>query len=120
MAQHFLLKSARETTLTVDWVSIPERARPQTLPEPGDTLLLWTNGLGLVESGRVTQRRASRLALDQVERLPSTVPPSWLDDADRLKTTIRSKLHCDRHDRLWRLSAAEMAELERAIQEMRR
>ena len=93
---------------------IPARARPAHLPGPDDTLFVWSHAEGLIGEARLRATTADRMHLHPMTQYAEPLPPSWLDGADREKATIRSKIHCDRHDRLWRLDIDEIAELDTA------
>lgn len=111
MSRAFLLKRGTFDDTQADF-AIPPRSRPNSLPRSGDTLFLWDNARGLIAETRLRAVSGDTLRCDDKTRYAHPIPPSWLDDADREKTTIRSKLHCDRHDRLWFLNDAEIAELD--------
>lgn len=109
----FLLKSKTRSTLA-ESIAIPARARPAMLPKPGDRIFLFNNANGLVEEATIARATATALEIRERATCNPSLPASWLDGADRLKQTLRSKLHCDRHDRLWHLSAIEIEELDQA------
>ena len=110
----WLLKSAGIATLDSVTVPLPTRARPARLPGSGDTVYLWANAIGLVEEVPVLACNGATLQTGAATRLSPPLAASWLDGADRRKQTLRSKLHCDRHDRLWFLSEAALHEIDRA------
>lgn len=110
----YLLKSKACNTLGADTAEIPRRMCPALLPAAGDTLFLWANAAGLIEEAVVTSTSATSLQVTAITRYGRPLPAAWFDGADRQMGTIRSKLHCDRHDRLWLLSDAEVRELDAA------
>lgn len=93
-------------------VPLPTRAFPSVAPEVGDLLMVWDNNRGLVAEAPITTLGKAGATIGPVTGYALPIPHSWLDDADRRKTTIRSKIHCDRHDRLWVLTDEDVHHLD--------
>ncbi|PRY25071.1 hypothetical protein CLV78_102248 [Aliiruegeria haliotis] len=90
-------------------------------PVAGDLAFLWTHETGLI--AEVSFCDPVRGNAEKIRIVPRAIyhqpylRPEWLADADREKTTIRSKLKCYRHSRIWGLSDDEVDELDRSRRE---
>ena len=113
MGRNYLLKCGFFDRDTHDLV-LPNRAFPERAPQVGDRLFIWVNALGLVAEARVFSLGSDGFKVGDWTIYGDGIGASWLERADRKKTSIRSKLHCDRHDRLWCLTEAEVLELDNA------
>jgi hypothetical protein len=96
----------------VTHVTFPTRAFPSDAPKAGDLLMVWDNDHGLVAEAPIIDGDATGATIGPVTNYATPIPCNWLDDADRTKATIRSKIRCDRHDRLWALSDEDLRQLD--------
>lgn len=110
MGNSYLLKGSTLEPTDAHF-AIPRRARPKIALTVGDQIFIWNNHQGLIGETLVTSVGSDEVNVAPITTYDEPLAPEWLTNVDREKTTIRSKLHCDRHDRLWLLSDAEVVEL---------
>lgn len=113
MARAYLLKTTAFEPSAAR-ARFPGRAFPALAPSAGDLLFVWRNDIGLLGEARIVSCDETGADLGPFTAYGEALDARWLENADRDKTTIRSKIHCDRHDRLWRLSETETRELDLA------
>ena len=113
MSNSWLLKFGKDFSNGSSF-DVPKRAKPKIDPQQGDRIFFWENGAGLTCEALVTGNHRGQVSYNNVARYSDVIPDAWLNEANREKRTIRSKLHCDRNNRLWHLSEDDVMELDNA------